>query len=165
MDYFVIDREMTISFPAEVSHPVLGEILNNYTYGLPWTIVRDHDGYVITSGDFTPVELGENEFALNITPSGVYIAGTGYSALMRGYMTFLEKIVCYDQLLYKAECCTVFGHPEIGVRMNTHIAVAAIPTSASSRAAPYHAAGVSGSRALFPFLPRMRGRIVFPAVV
>lgn len=117
MEYFVIDREMTISFPREASHPVLGEILNNYTYGLPWKILRDHDEYIITAGDFTAIELGENEFALNITEGGVYIAGSDYSALMRGYVTFLEKIICYDKLCYKAECCTIFGHPEIGVRM------------------------------------------------
>ncbi|MBE6612372.1 MAG: hypothetical protein E7632_07760 [Ruminococcaceae bacterium] len=122
MDYFVIDREMTISFPAEASHPVLSEILNNYTYGLPWKILRDHEDYTITAGDFSAVPLDENEFALNITPGGVYIAGTSYNALMRGFVTFLEKIFCYDKLLYKAKCGTVFGHPEIGVR-SVHLCV------------------------------------------
>lgn len=117
MEYFVIDREMTISFPREASHPVLGEILNQYTYGLPWKIVRDHDEYVITAGEFTAAARGENEFALSITPGGVYIEGETYPALMRGYVTFLEKIICYDKLLYKAECCTVLGTPGVGVRM------------------------------------------------
>ena len=122
MEYFVIDRRMTISFPKAASHPVLGEILNNYTYGLPWTILRDHDEMVITAGDFTPVERGDKEFVLNITPGGVYIEGDSYRGLMHGFVVFLEKVICYDKLLYKAACGLNVESPAMEVRM-VHLCV------------------------------------------
>ncbi len=121
MEYFIIDRPLEIHLPESASDPIITDILGNYTYGLKHKPVYDSENFEITLGEPEKAAL-TGEFVLNITERGVYIAGRNYSAMMRGFVTFFEKIFCYDKLLYKAACGLTNGEPAIGFRA-VHICV------------------------------------------
>jgi len=94
MEFFIIDKPQTIRFPKCADHPILRDFLDRFTLGLPWNILREHEELVITVGDYTEASRGDNEYALNITPAGVYISGRDYNGLIRGLLTFMQKIIC-----------------------------------------------------------------------
>ncbi|MBE6613042.1 MAG: hypothetical protein E7632_11170 [Ruminococcaceae bacterium] len=122
MEFFIIDKPQTIRFPKCADHPILRDFLDRFTLGLPWNILREHEELVITVGDYTEASRGDNEYALNITPAGVYISGRDYNGLIRGLLTFMQKIICYDKLVYKAECGCFCESPAVGVR-SVHLCI------------------------------------------
>ena len=89
---YVLVNPANIRMPAEAKHPIIEEFLCNYTHGRVWNIDYTAAENCITLGNYTEIDRGDAEFALNITDTGVYIVGCDYGATMRGYITFLEKL-------------------------------------------------------------------------
>ena len=117
MDYYVIDRQQTIRFPEMADHAVIRDILNNYTPGLPCNAVYDLKDLTVSVGDAVPPSMAEgDEYAFSIGVNGFAVAGRDYPALMRGFLTMIDKIDCFDKLVYKAPCCKEHGKPAVGFR-------------------------------------------------
>lgn len=116
MNHYIINTPRIIHLPESASNPVITEILGRYTRGLPWQAEYDSEDFVISIGSVLPMELEDGEFVLKVAKEGVYIAGRNYGGMMRGLFAFLERIVCFDKLLYKAECCELRESPAVGFR-------------------------------------------------
>ncbi|MBQ4516249.1 MAG: family 20 glycosylhydrolase [Clostridia bacterium] len=103
---YILDTESKINMPKKAQHPAVEEFFSNYTYGTKWSLCFDSSDNCITIGEYTKTELEGAEYVLNITKSGIYIAGCDYTALMHGFMTFLEKIKYNekDESFYLEEC-------------------------------------------------------------
>ena len=104
---FVLDTTQVINMPVCAKNPVIEELLCNYTYGKKWNISYGADDNCITIGNYKKTDCGDSEFVINITNDGVYIGGYDYSATMRGFLTFLEKIEYSetDDSFYVENCC------------------------------------------------------------
>lgn len=89
---YVLNALHKISLPKRADNPIIAELLSNYTYGEKWSVSFDSNANAITLGIFERASLDTSEFVLNITDDGVYIEGENYSALMRGFITLLERI-------------------------------------------------------------------------
>lgn len=104
---YILDTIPTISFPFRTNNSVIEELLRNYTYGREWDITYHTKDNCITIGDYTKADYGNSEHVINVTDGGVYISGCNYSAMMRGFLTFLEKIKysASDDSFYIEDCC------------------------------------------------------------
>lgn len=116
MSYF-FDTKPKINMPQKALHPVVSELLSNYTFGTNWEIIKNDAECEISFGNFEKKELDGFEYVINVTDGGVFIGGRDYSATMRGFVTFLEKIK-YDetQNLFYAESECIKQSPKIGIR-------------------------------------------------
>lgn len=109
---YILDTKTIINMPSDAIHPVISELLSNYTYGQIWNIQNQAEQDTITSGDCIKAELGNAEYVINITKDGFYIKGANYSSLMRGYMAFLELIKYSPEKEYfYLKTGTVYGKP------------------------------------------------------
>lgn len=95
MSYF-LETIPTINMPSIADNPVIEELLKNYTYGAKWNVFCNLNNNCITMGNYKEINRGNSEYVLNVTDDGVYIEGRDYSATMRGFLTFLEKIKYSD---------------------------------------------------------------------
>ena len=116
MDYYVVNGSQTIRLPRTMTEPAVMELISAYSFGVQWEIVRDHAESVIVIGEGAPVDREGYDFALSITPKGVYIEGADDAALMRGLYTFLERLFCCDRGVYRAECGVLRQSPDVGMR-------------------------------------------------
>jgi hypothetical protein len=89
---YILETTPTINIPLIADNPVIEELMQNYTYGAKWNIIRNLKNNCITMGNYKESNRGNAEFVINVTDDGVYIEGCDYSATMRGFLTFLEKI-------------------------------------------------------------------------
>lgn len=116
MDYYVVNGSQTIRLPRTMTEPAVMELISAYSFGVQWEIVRDHAESVIVIGEGAPVDREGYDFALSITPKGVYIEGADDAALMRGLYAFLERLFCCDRGVYRAECGVLRQSPDVGMR-------------------------------------------------
>lgn len=122
MDYYIVNGSQTIRLPHTVTEPAVMELISAYSFGVQWEIVRDHAESVIVIGEGAPVDREGYDFALSITPKGVYIEGADDAALMRGLYAFLERLFCCDRGVYRAECGVLRQSPDVGMRV-AHLCV------------------------------------------
>lgn len=122
MDYYVVNRSQTIRLPRTATEPVVMELIGAYSPGVQWEIVRDRAESVLIIGEGAPIGREGYDFALNVTPKGVFIEGADDAALTRGLYAFLERLFCYDRGVYRAECGVLRQSPEVGMRV-AHLCV------------------------------------------
>lgn len=116
MDYYVVNGSQTIRLPRTMTEPAVMELISAYSLGVQWEVVRDHAESVIVIGGGAPIDREGYDFALSITPKGVYIEGADDAALMRGLYAFLERLFCCDRGVYRAECGVLRQSPDVGMR-------------------------------------------------
>ena len=104
---YILDTMPTITMPSKANNRVIEELLRNYTYGRDWNVMYNSKDNCITIGTYTKAERADSEYVLNVTDEGIYIEGCDYSALIRGFMTLLEKIKysAADDSFYVENCC------------------------------------------------------------
>ncbi len=102
----------SICLPEKAKNTVTEELLSNYTYGQKWNITYHTEENCITAGKYEKAEFSEGEYILNVTADGVYLQGCDFSATMRGFMTFLERLK-YDESAdsFYIEACRITGKP------------------------------------------------------
>ena len=122
MDYYVVNGSQTIRLPRTATEPVVMELFGAYSPGVQWEIVRDRAESVLIIGEGAPIGREGYDFALNVTPIGVFIEGADDAALTRGLYAFLERLFCYDRGVYRAECGVLRQSPEVGMRV-AHLCV------------------------------------------
>ena len=122
MDYYVVNGSQTIRLPRTATEPVVMELIGAYSPGVQWEIVRDRAESVLIIGEGAPIGREGYDFALNVTPKGVFIEGADDAALTRGLYAFLERLFCYDRGVYRAECGVLRQSPEVGMRV-AHLCV------------------------------------------
>ncbi|MBQ2966840.1 MAG: family 20 glycosylhydrolase [Clostridia bacterium] len=111
---YILDT--TIHLPKKATHPFIKELLFNYTPGKDWNVLYDAEENSITVGDFEKAASENGEYVVNVTAGGVYIKGLNYSALMRGFMTFLNRIKCLDPGVFALDICSLREKPLINFR-------------------------------------------------
>lgn len=113
---YILKKSEKIILPSAANHPVVEEFLSNYTYGERWELAY-HGEDRITIENGAEIERENAEFVLNVTQDGVYISGEDYSATMRGFITFLEKIKYEEKenYFYLETGCT-YGKPKMKFR-------------------------------------------------
>ena len=116
MDYYIVNGSQTIRLPRTMTEPAVMELISAYSLGVQWEVVCNHEESVIVIGEGAPVDREGHDFALNITPKGVFIEGTDDAALMRGLYAFLERLFCCDRGVYRAECGVLRQSPDVGMR-------------------------------------------------
>lgn len=116
MDYYVVNESQTIRLPRAATEPAVMELISAYSRGVQWEVVRDHAESVIVIGEGAPIDRDGYDFALNITPKGVYIEGTDDAALMHGLYAFLDRLFCCDRGVYRTECGVLRQSPDVGMR-------------------------------------------------
>lgn len=104
---YILDTTQTINLPLCAENPVIEELLCNYTYGRKWSVAYNAEENCITVGNYTKADYSNSEYVINVTDNGVYIGGYDYSATMRGFLMFLEKIKYLedDDSFYIENCC------------------------------------------------------------
>ncbi|MEE1350569.1 MAG: family 20 glycosylhydrolase [Clostridia bacterium] len=114
---YILETTPTINIPLIADNPVIEELMQNYTYGAKWNIIRNLKNNCITMGNYKESNRGNAEFVINVTDDGVYIEGCDYSATMRGFLTFLEKIQysANEDYFYIENCC-ITENPSISFR-------------------------------------------------
>ena len=101
---YIFEENLTITLPKGAENPVVAEILANYTFGRQWNI-NYGDGLFIKIGNGTPCSPSGFEYAINIENGGVFISSDSFSGVMRGLLTFLEKLKYDDKSdVFYAEC-------------------------------------------------------------
>lgn len=93
---YKINKNMTIHLPKEARHPIILELLKNYTTGVEWKACFDAKENTILIGNIDPISADGEDYALSVTDSGAFVVGSTYGGLMRGFVTLLERIVCND---------------------------------------------------------------------
>ena len=89
---YILDTTQIINMPQYSENSVTEELLSNYTYGRKWNVMYHAKENCITIGNYTKADYGNSEYVINVTDDGIYIGGFDFSATMRGFLTFLEKI-------------------------------------------------------------------------
>ncbi len=114
---YILKTNVKIAMPQKANHPVIKELTGNYTYGTNWLFDFCHDKNCITIGECTGADIADGEYVLSVTDSGVYISGVNYSAVIRGYISFLEKIK-YNEAedVFYAENVLEIGKPYLNLR-------------------------------------------------
>ena len=114
---YILETTPTINMPLIADNSVIEELMQNYTYGAKWNIIRNLKNNCITMGNYKESNRGNAEFVINVTDDGVYIEGCDYSATMRGFLTFLEKIKysANEDYFYIENCC-ITENPLIAFR-------------------------------------------------
>lgn len=104
---YILETTPIINMPLIAHNSVIEELMQNYTYGAKWNIIRNLKDDCITMGNYKESNRGNAEFVINVTDDGVYIEGCDYSATMRGFLTFLEKIKysANEDYFYIENCC------------------------------------------------------------
>ncbi len=116
MSFYTIEQNQKIVLPKKANNPAILDLLKNYAYGVNWDIEFTYNENEIIIGKPEYVGCDDCEYAINVTKQGVYIAGEGYKAVIRGLMTLLEKIFCYGRLDYKIKCGLICEKAKIGFR-------------------------------------------------
>ncbi len=88
---YIFDTIPEIKLPSKADNNVIEELLSNYTYGRRWKVSLSREDNCITIGKATKTDI-ISEYVVNITNEGIYIGGRDYNSVMRGFLTFLEKI-------------------------------------------------------------------------
>ena len=114
---YILETIPTISMPSIADNAVIEEFLQNYTYGAKWNVIRNLKDNCITMGNYKESNRGNAEYIINATDDGVYIEGKDYSATMRGFLSFLEKIKysASEDYFYIENCC-ITDNPLIDFR-------------------------------------------------
>ena len=114
---YILDTFPTISMPVKANNTVINELLSNYTYGQEWNVKFELKDNCITIGDYIKAELNDSECVLNVTDGGVFIKGINYSAMMHGFITFLENIkYCPENDKFYVENCCITEKPLLSFR-------------------------------------------------
>ncbi len=90
--FYYLDAAPVVNLPKDAEHPVIGELLGNYTFGKKWKISLGAEENTVTVGEYTCAERGEAEYVLNITDKGIYIEGADRAGMMHGFFSMLEGI-------------------------------------------------------------------------
>lgn len=114
---YILDTIPTIQMPISSDDSVIHELLSNYTYGKKWSIVHNSETSCITIGYYTKKDYNDSECVINVTDKGIYIGGCDYPAVMRGFMTLLDKIKYSetDNSFFIENCC-IYEKPLISFR-------------------------------------------------
>lgn len=114
---YIFNLVQTINMPTSSQNTVIPELLSNYTYGRKWNISYNTEENCITVGNYTKADFGNSEYVINATDEGIYIGGADYPCLMRGFLTFLEKIkYSPDTGAFYVENCHISESPLIRFR-------------------------------------------------
>jgi len=89
---YILTGIPTITLPKSANNPFVIELLSSYTYGKTWDVEFSDVENVITLGSCTKAARGNSESVLNVTDKGVYIEGADFPSVMRGFVSFLERI-------------------------------------------------------------------------
>lgn len=116
MSSYIIKNTETIHLPKNAAHPVILELLQNYTLGVKWTVLYDADENTVFLGNAPKISTNGEEYAIEVTDEGAFIAGETYKALMNGFVDLLEKIVCTAYEQYEVELCSEQKSPKIAFR-------------------------------------------------
>ena len=102
----ILETTPTINMPLIADNSVIEELMQNYTYGAKWNVIRNLNN-CITMGNYKKSNRGNSEYVINVTDDGVYVEGCNYSSTMRGFLTFLEKIKysANEDYFYIENCC------------------------------------------------------------
>lgn len=114
---YILETLQTVCVPDKAMHPVVAEILSNYTFGRRWNVVCAEEENCITLGDAPSVELTDTAFVCRVTQTGATILGQDYPALMHGLFALLEKLQ-YDENedYFYIETCTISDKPQLAFR-------------------------------------------------
>jgi len=114
---YILETLPTICVPKKAMHPVVAEILSNYTFGRRWNVVCGEKENCIQLGAAPSVEVGDAAFVYCVMESGATIRGRDYPALMHGLFALLEKLQ-YDEKndSFFIECGTVSDTPQLAFR-------------------------------------------------
>ena len=85
---YLLETIPTVNIPSIADNSVIEELLQNYTNGAKWNIMRNLNNNCITMGNYTESNRENAEYVINVTDDGIYIEGCDYSATMRGFLTF-----------------------------------------------------------------------------
>ena len=115
--YFVLDEAQAVRLPQNADKNLLSELLSGYMHGRPTPFETNSEDCTITIGTPARAELGESEFIINVTQTGIYINGRNFAAAMRGYMTFLEQIE-YNRKkrVFQIKCGLTAQSPKLSFR-------------------------------------------------
>lgn len=114
---YILDTTQTINMPLCAENPVIEELLCNYTYGRKWNVAYNAEGNCISVGNYTKADYGNSEYVINVTDNGIYIGGCNYSATMRGFLMFLERIkYSADDDSFYVENCQITESPLLSFR-------------------------------------------------
>ncbi|MBO5912701.1 MAG: hypothetical protein J6Q76_04445, partial [Clostridia bacterium] len=122
MTNYILKGKETLHLPKKATHPAICKFLQNYTLGVEWATVFDAEENTLFFGNPTAVSADGEDFALNVTPDGAFVAGSTYQGLMHGFTALLEKIVCTDFEEYTVEGGEEKRSPKIAFR-SAHICV------------------------------------------
>ena len=100
---YCIRKNEIIHLPKKASHPVICEILQNYTKGVVWEVRYDQEENQILIGEAGSVTPAGKDYRVAVHETGVAISGESYAGVMRGFTCLLEKIICVDMEQYLVE--------------------------------------------------------------
>lgn len=116
MNHYCLKKKEIIRLPRQAKHPVIVELLSNYTKGLEWAVVYDQDENRILIGDVQISKMSESDYELYVCEDGAAIFGASYAGVMRGFTCLLEKIINIDYETYVVEAGNESGDPRIPFR-------------------------------------------------
>ena len=89
---FRVPKEARASAHASMAHPVLAELWRGGTFSLSALAVEPVDALVFLLGDAPLPSPGENDYAVNVTKSGIAIAAKDEKALKAGFMMLIDAM-------------------------------------------------------------------------
>ncbi len=122
MENYVIKRSGVLHLPKRATHPVVLELLQNFTCGVEWKTAFDAEDNTIYFGKPLKLDVHGEDYELKVTTDGAVVTGSTYGGLMRGFASLLEKIICTDFEEYTLTCCDDKKSPKIKLR-SVHLCV------------------------------------------
>ena len=121
---YVLKENMVIHTYCGCDVDLMSELMRGFLYGdAKFEIRNDCKEYLIAIGNMPSRYNVEGEFLLNICEEGVTLTGENFAAMMRGFMTFLQKITYHaDTDSFCVPCGVTKGVPDIEFR-SVHLCV------------------------------------------
>ena len=116
MEVFNITDKI-IHLPVGADEKVFAQMSAAYVpVGTPKVTADLKDSAVIIGGG-EKAELGQAEYAVNVTCGGVYISGADYQSAVRGFFAFMQMLKPADDGTgYFADCGVVYSTPSVKFR-------------------------------------------------
>lgn len=95
-NFFVLSANVSVKANKNMNNTSVKKIWQSFTLGESKLEINPVDEFVFQIGNVELPELDNGDYALRVNENGVSIVGRDYPSLMRGFMSFIMKIVHAD---------------------------------------------------------------------
>lgn len=118
--FFKIDKNVKAQAHKSLLAPLMREMWHGFTFRTSDIELRESDSLSFSVGSAEPIALGEYDYTINVTESGIFVNASSEKELARAYLTLIDRIQLVtvgDAEILKVDACRICDKPCVKNRM------------------------------------------------